>query len=56
MIKHSIILYFIILFLLLNYRPNLFNLNSINLPCVIVIVSLVSFYLVHFINKIKNKL
>jgi hypothetical protein len=50
MIKHAIMLYFILLVALITYKPQLFENQTVEFPCVIIILSVVSYFLVDFIK------
>jgi len=57
MIKKAIILYFILLCLMVFYKPNMFKNNHIDLPCIVIILSIVSYFIIDFIYELffKNK-
>ncbi len=54
-VKHSIFLYLMLLLAVMIYMPNAVSGSSINFPCVIVILSVVSYFIVSFTFRIKVK-
>lgn len=54
-VKHSIFLYLMLLLAVMIYMPNAVSGSNINFPCVIVILSVVSYCIVSFTFRIKLK-
>lgn len=48
MIKKAIILYFILLLLVIVYKPLAFRNKTMEFPCVIIILSIVSYFVIDF--------
>lgn len=52
MLKHAIMLYFILLVALITYKPELFKKQTVEFPCVVIVLSLVAYYMTYTFRKV----